>query len=74
MASPDLLARINDAEWERAYGELGALRVGDGLSCLYTSAGAIVLEDSANLTMEGVSVYVAKGGPSQIGGDGTLNT
>jgi hypothetical protein len=70
MVDPDLMDRIHDANWERAYGELGVLRVGDGLSCLYTSAGAIVLEDSANVTLHSVSVYVAKGGPSESGGDG----
>lgn len=70
MLDPDLMQRIHDADWERACGELGVLRVGDGLSCLYTSAGAIALEDSANLTLHGVSVYVAKGGPTEIGGDG----
>jgi hypothetical protein len=70
MRDPDLMERIRDANWERAYGELGVLRVGDGLSCLYTTANAIALEDSANLTMHGVSVYVAKGGPTEIGGDG----
>lgn len=70
MRDPGLMARIYDADWERAYGELGVLRVGDGLSCIYTSAMAIVLEDSANLTMQGLSVYVAKGGPSESGGDG----
>ncbi|QOV88032.1 hypothetical protein [Humisphaera borealis] len=70
MEAPDLMERIHDANWERAYGELGMVRVGDGLSCLYTSAGAIVLEDSANLTLHGVSVYVAKGGPSESGGHG----
>ena len=70
LRDPDLMARIHDASWERAYGELGVLREGDGLSCLYTTAGAIVLEDSANLTLYGVSVYVAKGGPSESGGDG----
>jgi hypothetical protein len=70
MLEPELMARIHDADWERAYGDLGVLRVGDGLSCLYTSAGAIVLEDSANITLHGVSVYVAKGGPSESGGDG----
>ncbi len=70
MRDPDLMERIHDANWERAYGELGVLRVGDGCSCLYTTAGAIALEDSANLTMYGVSVYVAKGGPSESGGDG----
>ncbi len=70
MCDPDLMERIHDVNWERAYGDLGVLRVGDGLSCLYTTASAIVLEDSANLTMHGVSVYVAKGGPSESGGDG----
>ena len=70
MQDPDLMERIHDANWERAYGELGVVRVGDGLSCLYTTAGAIALEDSANVTLHGVSVYVAKGGPSESGGDG----
>lgn len=66
----DLMERIHDANWEHAYGALGVLRVGDGLSCLYTTAGAIALEDSANVTLHGVSVYVAKGGLSESGGDG----
>lgn len=70
MLEPQLMERIHDANWERAYGDLGVVRVGDGLSCLYTGAGAIVLEDSANITLHGVSVYVAKGGPSESGGDG----
>ena len=70
MQEPDLMQRLHDADWERAYGELGVVRVGDGLSCLYTSAGAIVIEDSANITLHGVSVYVTKGGPSENGGDG----
>jgi hypothetical protein len=70
MRDPDLMERIHDTHWERAYGELGVVRVGDGLSCLYTTTGAIALEDSANVTLHGVSVYVAKGGPSESGGDG----
>jgi len=70
MQDPDLMERIHDENWERAYGELGVVRVGDGLSCLYTTAGAIALDDSANITLHGVSVYVAKGGPSESGGDG----
>lgn len=70
MREPDLMERIHDARWAEAYGELGTLQVGDGLSCLYTSTGAIAVEDSANVTLVGVSVYVAKGGPSEIGGDG----
>ena len=70
MLEPQLMERIHDANWERAYGDIGVVRVRDGLSCLYTSAGAIVVEDSANVTLHGVSVYVAKGGPSESGGDG----
>ena len=70
MFETDLMQRIHDEDWERAYGGLGVLAVGDGLSCLYTSAGAIVIEDSANITLHGVSVYVAKGGPSESGGEG----
>jgi hypothetical protein len=70
MLEPQLMERIHDPAWERAYGDLGVVRVGDGLSCLYTSAGAIVLSDSANITLHGVSVYVAEGGPSESGGEG----
>jgi hypothetical protein len=70
MLEPQLMKRLHDANWERAYGDLGVVRVGDGLSCLYTGAGAIVLDESANITLHGVSVYVAKGGPSESGGDG----
>ena len=70
MVDPDLMERLHDPAWAKAYGDLGVLQVGDGLSCLYTSAGAIVLEDSANITLHQVSVYVAKGGPSESGGDG----
>jgi hypothetical protein len=70
MLEPQLMERLHDANWERAYGDLGVVCVGDGLSCLYTGAGAIVLDDSANITLHGVSVYVAKGGPSESGGDG----
>ena len=70
MKDPDLMERIHDANWERAFGELGVLSVGDGLSCLYTSAMAIQLDDSANLTLQDVKLYVAKGGPGENGGDG----
>jgi len=70
MRDPDLMNRIHDANWEKAYGELGVIRVGDGLSCLYTTATALALEDSANLTMHGIKVYLAKGGPTENGGDG----
>lgn len=70
LRDPDLMQRIHDADWERAFGELGVLRVGDGLCCLYVTGASITLESSANLTMYGVSVFVDKGGPVEIGGDG----
>lgn len=70
MRDSELMRRIHDADWARTCGELGVLRVGDGLCCLYTTAAAIVLEDSANVTLHRVSVYVAKGGASESGGDG----
>ncbi|MEI6715820.1 MAG: hypothetical protein WCO60_18875 [Verrucomicrobiota bacterium] len=70
MQDPDLMERIHDANWQRAYGELGLIRVGDGLSCLYTTAWALTLEDSGNITLHGVSVYVTKGGMFECGGDG----
>jgi hypothetical protein len=70
MLDPEFMERVHDADWERAYGDLGVVRVGDGLCCIYTGAGAVALDDSANITLHGVSVYVAKGGPSESGGDG----
>ncbi len=70
MRDLGLMERLHDTNWERANGELGVLRVGDGFSCLDTTTGSIVLEDSANVTLHGVTVYVAKGGPSESGGDG----
>jgi len=70
MKDPDLMDRIHDEDWKRAFGELGVLGVGDGLSCLYTSAMAIQLDDSANLTIQDVKLYVSKGGPGESGGEG----
>jgi len=70
LRDPDLIARIQDAEWKKQWGELGTLSVGDGICCLYVTGSAITLEHSANLTMHGLSVYVDKGGPVEMGGDG----
>ncbi len=70
MRDPDLMQRIHDADWARAFGDLGVLRIGDGICCLYVTGAAITLEGSANLTLHGVSVFVDKGGPVEIGGDG----
>lgn len=70
LRDPDLITRIQSAEWKKQWGELGTLNAGDGVCCLYVTGSAITLEDSANLTMHGLNVYVDKGGPVEIGGDG----
>ena len=70
LRDPDLMQRIHDADWESKFGDLGVLRVGDGLCCLYVTGASITLENSDNLTMHRVSVFVDKGGPVEIGGDG----
>jgi len=70
MEDPNLMERIQDPNWERVYGDPGVVRVGDGLSCLYTTAWAIALEDSGNITLHGVNVYVSKGGAMESGGEG----
>jgi len=70
LRDPDLMERIHDADWESRFGELGVLRVGDGLCCLYVTGAAITLENSAHLTLHGLNVHVDKGGPVENGGDG----
>ena len=70
LADTALLDTIRDANWIRAYGDAGVLRVGDGLSCVYTVACALELVRSRNLTMEGITVYITKGWGAEWGGDG----
>ena len=71
MKDPELINTIRNPNWERAYGDLGILKVGDGLSCVLSTAQAISLVSSASLTMSGLRVYVAKGGGSETGGEGS---
>ena len=70
MESPALLETIHDPNWIAAYGDLGVLRVGDGLSCVYSTCQALVIARSRNVTVLGVSVHVAKGGGVESGGWG----
>jgi hypothetical protein len=65
-----LLDQISDPSWIKAHGDLGVLRVGDGLSCVYTVSGAIELVHCKNLRIEGLKVYIAKGWGAEWGGDG----
>jgi hypothetical protein len=70
MDDTALLDTIRDPDWLAAYGDLGILRVGDGLSCIYTTAVAISLTRSANLTMQGLRVHAAKSMGEELGGFG----
>ena len=48
----------------------GLLRVGDGLSCIYTVTAAIELSRCSRLTMDGIKVFVSKGWSAEWGGEG----
>lgn len=48
----------------------GLLRVGDGLSCIYTVTCAIELIRCERLTMDGINVFVPKGWGAEWGGEG----
>ncbi len=70
MNDSALMDTLRDPNWAKAYGEQGMLRVGDGISCVYTVAEAIGVVGCRNMTMEGVSIYAAKANPSETGGYG----
>ena len=70
LSEPALLDTIRDPDWLRAYGEQGVLRIGDGLSCIYTVSAAIELVRCRNLTMDSVKVYVTKAWGAEWGGEG----
>ena len=61
MADTKLLDTIRDT---------GLLRVGDGLSCIYTVTSSLELVRSAKLTMDGIRVYAAKAWGAEYGGYG----
>jgi hypothetical protein len=50
--------------------DTGLLRVGDGLSCVYTVTSALELVGGDKLTMDGVRVYAAKAWGAEYGGFG----
>jgi hypothetical protein len=70
LAHPALLETIRQPEWKTAYGDLGVLTVGDGLSCVYSTAQALSLVDCASLTMRDIKIHVPKGGFNETGGEG----
>ncbi|MCY2996188.1 MAG: sulfatase-like hydrolase/transferase [Planctomycetota bacterium] len=50
--------------------DTGLLRVGDGLSCIYTVTSSLELVRCAKLTMDGIRVYAAKAWGAEYGGYG----
>ena len=50
--------------------DTGLLRVGDGLSCVYTVTSSLELVRSGKLTMDGIRVYAAKAWGAEYGGYG----
>jgi len=61
MADTKLLDTIRDT---------GHLRIGDGLSCIYTVTSSLELVRCGKLTMEGIRVYAAKAWGAEYGGYG----
>jgi len=61
MQTPRLLDTIRATD---------VLRVGDGLSCIYTVSSSIELVRSARLTIDGLRVYAAKAWGAERGGYG----
>ena len=70
MADSALLDTIRDPDWIKAYGEQSILRVGDGLSCVYSTAQAVSLKNCRSMTIQDISVHIAKGGANETGGFG----
>ena len=70
MREPALLDTLRDPAWQRAYGDQGVLRVGDGLSCVYAVSAGLELIRCAHITVEGLNVYIPKGWGAEWGGDG----
>ncbi len=70
MQEPALLETIRNPAWQRAYGEQGVLRVGDGVSCVYAVSCALELVRCGNLTLDGLNVFMPKGWAAEWGGEG----
>ena len=70
MGEPALLDTLRQPDWQRAYGDLGVLQPGDGLSCVYAVSCAIELVRCRNVTVENLSVFIPKGWGAEWGGDG----
>lgn len=65
-----LLKTIRDEAWRKAYGSAGTLEVGDMLGFVYSSSGAIALEDCREITVRDSRFFGAKAGLEESGGYG----
>jgi hypothetical protein len=70
MADPSLLSTTRDPQWAQACGDLGALKVGDGLSCVYAVSCGMELIRCDHLTIDGVKVFIPKAWGAEWGGEG----
>ncbi|NBV47696.1 MAG: hypothetical protein EBR95_01280, partial [Verrucomicrobia bacterium] len=65
-----LLETIRNEAWRKAYGSAGILEVGDMLGFVYSSSGAIALEDCREITVRDSRFFGAKAGLEESGGYG----
>ncbi len=65
-----LLETIRNEAWRKAYGSAGTLEVGDMLGFVYSSSGAIALEDCRQITVRDSRFFGAKAGLEESGGYG----
>ena len=68
--SSQLFKTIYTNEWKNAYGSAGQLEVGDGVSYIYGVVIAVCLDDSKQITIDGLHCYISKGGLWENGGYG----
>ncbi|MHB1453005.1 MAG: glycoside hydrolase family protein [Saccharofermentanales bacterium] len=64
-----LLNTIFTKNWLDAYGSDGTLEIGDGISTIYGYMGALVLDNSKQITLKNTNCYV-QGNISETGGYG----
>jgi len=65
-----LLETIRNEAWRKAYGSAGILEVGDMLGFVYSSSGAVALEDCREITVRDSRFFGAKAGLEESGGYG----
>ncbi|MCX7006780.1 MAG: hypothetical protein NTY53_05965 [Kiritimatiellaeota bacterium] len=70
MQDTKLFDTLRDTQWQKTYGELGTLQIGDGLSCVYSVACGVELVGCEHCTLDGLRVFITKGWGAERGGVG----